>query len=240
MTGSASASPWTSASPARSRRPRRLRPGAASSAAAFLVKVRPSTRSARTMPLATSQTRRAAIVSLLPDPAPAMTACGPSPAPTTAACSAVGSGSPSTRASCPGVYVVTRSFHQTVPTFRRRRGSRRAAQPAAGGSASGGGSADRVEAGVEVDAVGRRDPDQLAPQDEDLQVGGGLADGEELVHRVEFGEPALPAGPRQRGGHGEGADRAGRRDLERLPEPDLVVREQLVPPGVGGCEDGGG
>ncbi len=51
------------------------------------------------MPLATSQTSRAAIVSLLPDPAPAMTASGSSGALITAACSAVGSGSPSSRAS---------------------------------------------------------------------------------------------------------------------------------------------
>jgi hypothetical protein len=54
------------------------------------------------MPLATSQTSRAAIVSLLPEPAPAMTASGPSGAAITAACSGVGSGSRSSRASWTG------------------------------------------------------------------------------------------------------------------------------------------
>jgi hypothetical protein len=77
------------------------------------------------MPLATSQTSRAAIVSLLPDPAPAMTASGPSGASMTAACSAVGSGSLSTRASCPGVYLSTLPFHQTPPTFAVRLRARR-------------------------------------------------------------------------------------------------------------------
>src|SRR6185437_15967371 len=62
-----------------------------SSAAAFLVKVRPRIRLGRAMPLATSQTSRAAMVSLLPDPAPAITAIGPGVAEITAACSAVGS-----------------------------------------------------------------------------------------------------------------------------------------------------
>ena len=74
-----------------------------SSAAAFLVNVRPSTRSGRTTPLATSQTSRAAMVSLFPEPAPAITASGRGGAPMTAACSAVGSGSPSSRASCTGL-----------------------------------------------------------------------------------------------------------------------------------------
>ena len=56
---------------ARRSRSSRERTRSASSAAAFLVNVRPSTRSGRTFPLATSHTSRAAIVSLLPDPAPA-------------------------------------------------------------------------------------------------------------------------------------------------------------------------
>ena len=85
--------------PARRSRSRRERTRSANSAAAFLVKVRPSTRSGRTIPLATSQTIRAAIVSLLPEPAPAMTASGLSGAEITAACSGVGSGSRSSRAS---------------------------------------------------------------------------------------------------------------------------------------------
>ena len=79
------------------------------------------------MPLATSQTSRAAIVSLLPEPAPAMTASGPSGAPITAACSAVGSGSLSTRASCPGVYLVTIVIPPDRTDIPRRRGSPRPA-----------------------------------------------------------------------------------------------------------------
>ena len=101
--GPRSSSAGAPASPARRSASSRVRTRSASSAAAFLVKVRPSTRSGRTMPLATSQTSRAAIVSLLPEPAPATMASGPSGAPMTAACSDVGSGSRSTRASCPGV-----------------------------------------------------------------------------------------------------------------------------------------
>lgn len=54
-------------------------------------------------PLATSQTTRAAIVSLLPDPAPAITAIGASGAWMTAAWSGVGSGTPSRCASSCGV-----------------------------------------------------------------------------------------------------------------------------------------
>jgi hypothetical protein len=109
-------------SPARRSRSRRDRTRSASSAAAFLVNVRPSTRSGRTIPLATSQTSRAAMVSLLPDPAPAITAIGPSGAPITTACSAVGSGSRSTRASCAGLYwTLTLTFHQTPLTFEGQR-----------------------------------------------------------------------------------------------------------------------
>ena len=75
----------------------------ASSAAALRVNVRPSTRSGWTRPFATSQTSLAAIVSLLPEPAPAMTASGASGAPMTAACSGVGSATPSNRASWTGL-----------------------------------------------------------------------------------------------------------------------------------------
>ena len=116
------------ARPARRSRSRRERTRSANSAAAFLVKVRPSTRSGRTIPLATSQTSRAAIVSLLPEPAPAMTASGPSGAEITAACSGVGSGSRSSRASwvggtgpiwlAPSLTVVTITFQQRPLTFR--------------------------------------------------------------------------------------------------------------------------
>jgi hypothetical protein len=58
------------------------------------VKVRPSTCSGSTIPFATSQTTRAAIVSVLPEPAPATTSSGPGGASMTAACSGVGSGRP--------------------------------------------------------------------------------------------------------------------------------------------------
>ncbi len=91
------------ASPARRRLCSCSRTRSASSADAFRVKVRPSTRSGRTSPPATSQTSRAAIVSLLPEPAPAMTASGASGALITAACSAVGSARPSSRASWAGL-----------------------------------------------------------------------------------------------------------------------------------------
>src|SRR5215469_2811562 len=108
MTGSPASSslssPGAMSSPARRRPASRTRTRLASSAAAFLVKVNPSTRSGRTRSLATSQTRRAAIVSLFPEPAPAMTAIGASGAPITAACSGVGSGMPSICASWPGLY----------------------------------------------------------------------------------------------------------------------------------------
>src|SRR6266568_1761430 len=68
------------------RRPsRRDRTRPASSAAAFLVNVRPSTRSGLTRSFATSHTSLAAMVSLLPDPAPAITAIGDSGALITAA-----------------------------------------------------------------------------------------------------------------------------------------------------------
>ena len=44
------------------------------------------------------------MVSLLPEPAPAITAIGASGAPITAACSAVGSCAPTILASCAGLY----------------------------------------------------------------------------------------------------------------------------------------
>src|SRR5215469_7132322 len=90
--------------PARRSASSRPQTRSASSAAAFLVNVSPSTRSGRTIPFATSHTSRAAMVSLLPEPAPAITAIGPSGAPITAACSGVGSAAPSSRASWAGLY----------------------------------------------------------------------------------------------------------------------------------------
>ena len=65
-----------SAAAARARVRSRLRTRSASSPAALRVNVRPSTWSGATMPLASSQTTRAAMVSVLPDPAPATTSDG--------------------------------------------------------------------------------------------------------------------------------------------------------------------
>ena len=48
-----------------------------SSPAAFLVKVRPRISSGRTIPFATSQRTRALMVSVFPEPAPAITTVGP-------------------------------------------------------------------------------------------------------------------------------------------------------------------
>ncbi len=62
----------------------------ASSPAALRVKVSPSTSSGRTNSFATSQSTRAAIVSVLPEPAPATTSAGASGASITARCSSVG------------------------------------------------------------------------------------------------------------------------------------------------------
>ena len=70
----------------------------ASSPAALRVNVSPSTSSRRTMPFATSQTTRAAIVSVLPLPAPATTSAGASGASMTAVCSSVGGNWPSAAA----------------------------------------------------------------------------------------------------------------------------------------------
>ena len=58
--------------------------------AAFRVKVRPNTWSGSMRPLATSHTTRAAMVSVLPAPAPATTSMGPRSACITVACCSVG------------------------------------------------------------------------------------------------------------------------------------------------------
>src|SRR5215469_15675548 len=133
MTGSPASSslssPGAMSSPARRRPASRTRTRLASSAAAFLVKVSPSTRSGRTNWLATSQTRRAAIVSLFPEPAPAITAIGVSGVPITAACSGVGSGMPSVRASWPGLY---RAVTETPPDIEGHRAARRLARRSSG------------------------------------------------------------------------------------------------------------
>ncbi len=86
----------------RSRRSRRAM-RSASSVAALRVKVSPSTWSGSTWPLATSQTTREAIVSVLPEPAPATTSSGRSGASMTACCSAVGPGLPRACAICRAV-----------------------------------------------------------------------------------------------------------------------------------------
>ena len=102
-------SPASAGSPAGPPAPRnarswasRTRIRAASSPAALVVNVRPRIWSGRTSSLATSQSTRADIVSVLPEPAPATTTAGPSGAPITAACSAVGAGSRSATANSAG------------------------------------------------------------------------------------------------------------------------------------------
>ncbi len=69
-----------------------------------MVKVRPSTSCGATSPVATSQTTRAAITVVLPEPAPAITTCGARGAVTAANCwSLNGYGAPISRCSDSGV-----------------------------------------------------------------------------------------------------------------------------------------
>ena len=70
--------------------PSRVRTRCASSPAAFRVNVSPRIWSGWAYPLATSQTTREAIVSVLPEPAPATTRTGSTGAAMIAACSGVG------------------------------------------------------------------------------------------------------------------------------------------------------
>ncbi len=98
ISGSPSASSSPGASPTATSRRSRRRTRSASSPAALRVKVSPSTWSGRVWPLATSQITRAAIVSVLPDPAPATTSTGPGGASMTATCSGVGGCWPIARA----------------------------------------------------------------------------------------------------------------------------------------------
>ncbi|CAB4975920.1 unannotated protein [freshwater metagenome] len=76
-------------SPARSMLRTLARIDASNCAAAFVVKVRPITPSAGTMPLPMSQAVLADIEVVLPEPAPATTTAGSSGADTTAHCSSV-------------------------------------------------------------------------------------------------------------------------------------------------------
>src|SRR6185503_7815656 len=64
---------------------------------------RPRTCSGSTAPMATSHTTRAAMVSVLPAPAPATTSAGCAGAAITAACSSVGDGRPSAAATSCGL-----------------------------------------------------------------------------------------------------------------------------------------
>ena len=89
--------------PAPASRASRVRTRRSSCPAALRVNVKPSTSPGRAYPLATSHTTRAAIVSVLPAPAPAMTTSGPGGAAITAACSSVGAKSPSAEASSAGL-----------------------------------------------------------------------------------------------------------------------------------------
>ena len=85
-----------------------------SSAAALRVKVSPSTWSGSTSPFATSHTTLAAIVSVLPDPAPATTSSGRGPASITAHCSVVGFGWPRAEAMSTAEWRVTGTPPQAV------------------------------------------------------------------------------------------------------------------------------
>src|ERR1044072_7433147 len=78
-----------------------FRARSASSPAALLVKVRPSTWSGATWPVPTSQTTRAAITVVLPEPAPATITCGAGGAVMHAVCSGV-NGIPSSSLSSSG------------------------------------------------------------------------------------------------------------------------------------------
>ena len=78
-----SSTPRSAITPARSSA---LRTRWESSAAALRVKVSPSTSSGRTAPVPTSQTTRAAITVVLPDPAPAMITPGSSGAVIASSC----------------------------------------------------------------------------------------------------------------------------------------------------------
>ncbi len=78
-----------------------LRTRSASSPAALLVKVRPSTCSGATWPVPTSHTTRAAITVVLPEPAPATITCGAGGAVMQAVCSGV-NGMPRSSLSCSG------------------------------------------------------------------------------------------------------------------------------------------
>ena len=78
-----SSTPPAATTPARSSA---VRTRCDSSAAALRVKVRPSTSSGRTAPVPTSQTTRAAITVVLPEPAPAMITPGSSGAVIASSC----------------------------------------------------------------------------------------------------------------------------------------------------------
>ena len=79
----------------------------ASSAVALVVKVSPSTSPGATRPVATSQTTRAAITVVLPEPAPATTTAGSSGAVIAANCWSLKTNvSPSRSRSCSGVSTV--------------------------------------------------------------------------------------------------------------------------------------
>ena len=88
----------------------------ASSAVALVVKVRPRISPGATRPVATSQTTRAAITVVLPEPAPAITTAGSSGAVIAANCWALNvKSSPSRSRSCSGVRDVAGRHESTVP-----------------------------------------------------------------------------------------------------------------------------
>ena len=92
----------------------------ASSWVALVVKVRPSTSWGATRPVATSQTTRAAITVVLPDPAPAMTTPGASGAVIAANCCGLNVKlAPISARSCSGVSTAAaRGGLMTAPSRR--------------------------------------------------------------------------------------------------------------------------
>ena len=103
VTGSSAKSVPGIVRPAPASRASRDRTRRSNCPAALRVNVSPSTSPGVAYPLATSHTTRAAIVSVLPAPAPAMTTSGPGGAAITAACSSVGSKSPNALDSSAGL-----------------------------------------------------------------------------------------------------------------------------------------
>src|SRR5689334_449555 len=80
--------------------------------------------------------------------------------------------------------------------------------------------------GVRVPAVPvhpvLRGAGDLPPGGEDVEVGGGLVDGQHLVERVQLVEGHLAPGPAETAGHGVGVEVAVAEDGQGLGEPVVV------------------